>query len=703
MNMRKTIVSIIISLAALFSAVGAAMAAPAVDVDKWIAARFARGVVPPFSFDYGGVHSDDLLPRWRWSATNLDAHDPAVTKRLFTWTDPATGLKVECEVKGFREYGAVEWVLRFQGGSAQNSRQISRVRVSDITLEHGGGKGAQGGDPVLHYADGSHVSKADFHQRRAVLSPGQSVHMEPVGGRSSSHAFPFFNVEFPSGRAGVMVAIGWTGTWFADIARSRPEVVDILSGMVNLDTWLQPGERIRTPSVCLLFWKGADRFAGHNAFRRFVLAHHTWKQNGRPTVYPISSSFNYGDPAPCNEYTCMTEDYAVAMIRRYEQYRLVPEVFWLDAGWYAKAAEVHNNRNWANSVGNWDIDSLRFPRGLKPIADEVHRVGAKFMVWFEPERVMKNSDWANRFPEWMLDSKGSVKQEEWQLDGSHDAVLFNLGNPEALNWLCRYMGDFMEKNGIDYYRQDFNTEPAGFWAANDTEGRHGICEIRYIEGLYAFWEYLLERFPEALVDNCASGGRRMDLEAISRSAAMWRTDYSYGEPTGYQCHTYGLELYLPLHGTGVEKTDSYTFRSSLGTSVIYNWKITDPANNILDMRARMAEFNEVRPYFLEDYYPLSGSGDVDITVPGIWMAYQLHRPSDDSGYVVAFRREGSPDPVYVVRLHSLKADQTYVLTDKDTGAETEKTGHELMTGLELRLDQPRKGMLLKFKRATEKR
>ena len=119
----------------------------------------------------------------------------------------------------------------------------------------------------------------------------------------------------------------------------------------------------------------------------------------------------------------------------------------------------------------------------------------------------------------MLDARGSSNQEDWTKDGEHDSFLFNLGNPEACRWMSRYIGDFIEQNGIDYYRQDFNIEPEGFWYANDKPGRQGICEIRYIEGLYAFWDYLLQRFPHLLIDNCASGGRRLDLETTSRSAA----------------------------------------------------------------------------------------------------------------------------------------------------------------------------------------
>ena len=101
------------------------------------------------------------------------------------------------------------------------------------------------------------------------------------------------------------------------------------------------------------------------------------------------------------------------MVKRYEQFKLVPEVFWLDAGWYNHSADVANHKNWANTVGNWTVDSIRFPEGLRPIADEVHRVGSKFMVWFEPERVMKGSAWALQHPQRMLDARGKAKQEDW--------------------------------------------------------------------------------------------------------------------------------------------------------------------------------------------------------------------------------------------------------------------------------------------------
>ena len=459
--------------------------------------------------------------------------------------------------------------------------------------------------------------------------------------------------------------------------------------MKTMRLYLHPDESIRTPSISLMFWNGDDRMAGHNRFRRFVLAHHTRKVGGQMQKYPLCSGFNYRDPAPCTEYSCLTADWAIAMVKRYKQFELVPEVFWLDAGWHTGAADYKNGKSWANTTGNWTVDTTRFPDGLKPVADAVHETGAKFMVWFEPERVIKGTQWAVEHPDWMLDLPSEP-------DGTY--LLFDLGNKEAREWLCRYIGDLIEQNGIDYYRQDFNMEPDKYWAAHDEAGRTGMKEIRHVEGLYAFWEYLLERFPGLLIDNCASGGRRLDLETTSRSAPLWRSDYyHYDDPDGYQGHTYGLNFFLPIHGTGILQTDEYSFRSSISSALIYNWKITEPGVSFLDMQERVKEYQEVRDYYYEDYYPLTGCED--LTRDNIWLAYQLNRPSDGTGIVVAFRRAANPDGSITVRLSGLDAAKRYDVRNRDTGESVVKTGAELASGFELTLAEPKSSLLLQYKPA----
>lgn len=650
-------------------------------ISQWIEDNFAKGKTPPFSFVYGGKNSDDFIRTWSYVSEKLESDNLKVIKYRFTYESIQAGLKVECDVDGYTDFDAVKWVLHFTNTDSKNSQTLKEVKAIDIDLQY-----EVAGEFKLHSAEGNHISKADFHPRMRIMNIGENYQISPEGGRSSEVAFPFFNIESPA-EQGVVFAIGWSGTWIADFVRKDEYTFSVKSGMKYFESYLKAGESIRTPSVSLLFWNGKNRMTGHNKFRRFVLAHQSRKIGGEFARYPLSSGFNYRDPAPCTEYSCLTADYAIAMIHRYTQFGLIPEVYWLDAGWYTGASDYENGKTWANTVGNWTVDKERFPEGLKPVADEVHKVGAKFMVWFEPERVIRGTQWAQEHPEWMLDIPGSNEDTY---------LLFDLGNEEARVWMSEYIARMIRENGIDYYRQDFNMQPDIYWKANDEPGRVGIKEIRHIEGLYAFWDYLLEEFPDLLIDNCASGGRRLDLETISRSAPLWRSDYyHYDDPDGYQCHTYGLNFFLPLHGTGILQTDKYSFRSSVSSTLIYNWKITSKHVSIIDMQNCLKEYAEIRPYYYEDYYPLSGTED--LTRDNIWLTYQMHRPADNSGIIVAFRRLKSTDNSIIIQLSGLEPEKTYSISNYDNNIVYTKTGKELMSGFKLEIEQPRGSLLLHYK------
>ncbi len=642
------------------------------DVSGWITFSFAKGKIPPLSFVYDGKASSSFIKKWKYSMQKETSDEPQVIKYCVSYLDPVSGLKLDCHITGFLDFNAVEWVLNFTNTSGRNSATIKQVKVVDFTA-----LSKNEGVFTLYHAKGSDAKRSDFQPLATVLTTKAPIHMQPNGGRSSDDSgFPFFTIESPD-HTGIVAAIGWSGNWFSDIEQTNSKAINLKAGMANMKLFLYPGEMIRTPSICMLFWQNEDRMVGQNLFRRFLLAHHSRKIDGNFVEYPISGGFNWGDPYPCNEYSCLTEDYACALINRYKQFGITPEVFWLDAGWYTGCGE------WSVNTGNWTVEETRFPNGLKPLSDAAHNVGSKFMVWFEPERVYANTEFAREHPEWMLREPGNNKN-----------FLFDLGNLDARKWFLEYFGDLIEENGIDYYRQDFNIRPAPFWAANDEFGRTGMTEIRYIEGLYTYWDYLLDRFPKLLIDNCASGGRRLDLETVSRSAPLWRTDYQYGEPNGYQCHTYGLNFYLPLSGTGVNKTDPYTFRSSLGSTVVLNWKITNRDFSIPEMQKCIADFKELRPYFYEDYYPLTGLGD--LTGDDIWLAYQLNKPSDNSGIVVAFRRKDNKSDELMVKLKGLDSDSTYSLYNDNDKSVITKTGKELNEGVILEINEAPGSLLLKY-------
>ena len=643
-----------------------------IEVRRWVKQHFARGKTPPFSFVYGGKSSESFIKDWQYSVEKIKSTDPNLEEEVYTYSDKQSGLVVKCRITIFIDFQAVEWVLKLTNNSERNSPLIEKAAVIDYSFIS-----KEKGSFILHHAKGSDAKMSDFQPIDETLQIGKNIYLTPTGGRSSDNtAFPFFNIETP-GHQGIMVALGWSGKWYSDVLQTNEKSVSLKSGMEKLKLVLFPKEEIRTPKICLLFWKGEDRMIGHNLFRQFVLNHHTSKIDGKHVELPFSTFLAREGPPPCNEHTCATESYCVALINRHKQFDIVPEVFWLDAGWYPCKG------SWPN-VGNWIPNKDNFPNGLKPVTDAAHKVQAKFLLWFEPERVTEGTLFADHNPDWVLKLPGNKTS------------LFNLGIPEARLWLTDYISDFLKKEGVDYYRQDFNMNPMPYWEANDKPDRIGINEIRHIEGLYAFWDSLLVRFPHLIIDNCASGGRRIDLETISRSSPLWRTDYHYGEPDGSQNHTYGLNFYLPLHGTGNFNITPYHFRSNMSSSMVINWDINSKLHSMKELQKYFLDFKRLRPYYYGDYYPLTDTESM--LRDNVWIAYQLNRQEQGDGLITAFRRKNCDDKSLTVRLRGVDPKVNYELIDEDSQVRILKTGEELMKGFTLNLNDKPGSLVIMYKK-----
>ena len=206
--------------------------------------------------------------------------------------------------------------------------------------------------------------------------------------------------------------------------------------------------------------------------------------------------------------------------------------------------------------------------------------------------------------------------------------------------------------------------------------RQGITEIRHVEGYLAYWDELLKRHPGMFIDTCASGGRRNDLETLRRAIPLWRTDYRC-EPTGTQCCTYGISLWIPLSGTGAADVDAYMFRSNMVpfTNCLFDVRMTTLDYDLL--RRLTAQWRKIADGYFGDFYPLTEYS----TTKDSWMAWQFDRPETGEGFVQAFRREKCIFEVGRLRLRGLAARRPvrglgsrYAAASADLGARTHDPG-----------------------------
>ena len=236
----------------------------------------------------------------------------------------------------------------------------------------------------------------------------------------------------------------------------------------------------------------------------------------------------------------------------------------------------------------------------------------------------------------------------------------------------------IEREGIDLYRQDFNIDPLSMWRGNDAPDRQGMTEALYVEGLYAFWDELLRRHPNLIIDNCASGGRRLDFEMARRSVPLWRSDLQCSSgynPTGSQAQTFALSSWLPFHTVGVrESADEYDFRSGISSGIVLNWPSPEKSGFPFDSAVKlMKEAYQLRPYFDGDFYPLTEHNISEHQ----WLAWQLDRPDLGEGVIMAFRRSQCPFTQAVFKLQGLDLRENYKITQLDTKGSRTKIGKEL--------------------------
>jgi alpha-galactosidase len=631
----------------------------------------------PFSFVYGGKPSSEFLGTWKRSLKEEISTD--VARRTLILTDPATGLEVRAEAKVYLDTPAVEWTLHFTNRGEKPAPILEQLRAVDLAVQPG-----LGCDATLHRLVGSPCRVDDWLPLEDPLVPGKPIAFAPEGGRSSSGASPFFELRWTGG--GVLTAVGWSGQWAAKAGRDPDGTLRLAAGLQNLHLRLAPGETIRGPRILQVYWTDDDPARGSNAFRRTMLAHVVPRIAGKPVVPPIvhlsTAFYEMNDSTQANVLAHLDSIKGLGF-----------EVFWLDAYW--------TRDGFPNGMGHYGFPLTRaeppdrFPKGLRPIGDAAAEAGMGFLVWFEPERVAAGTHLAKEHPEWVISPSG---------DGSGH---INLGVPAAREYLTKYLIECVRQYRLAWLRIDYNIDPLGFWQFLDKKDpdRVGMAEIRYIEGLYRMWDDVLAACPNLAIDNCASGGRRIDLETCSRSVPLWRTDATIDpllqnrfeqSALQNQVMTAGLSRYVPFSTSGQMGATPYLFRSGFNAGISFCEDCRAPGYPRDLLREAIAEGKRVRKYAFGDFYPLAEV----TTSPKDWCVLQYHRPREDDGMVVAFRRHQSPYAAYTAELRGLDPAADYELTrslDYRPQSPVRMKGSELQR-LRIDLDQRPGSVILEYRK-----
>ena len=599
-----------------------------------------RSSTLPYAFLYDGAASDAILRTFdsRMETERLDANRTRYTR---TWKQPQSNLEIRCVAVDYADFPAVEWTLYFKNVGSTDTLILSDIQALDTSFERGAA-----GDFILHAWRGDTCSPILYQPLTETIPPKASRNFAPSDGRGTNHAFPYYKVQMPGG--GILLAVGWPGQWASSFTTDDGRKMRIIAGQELTHLCLKPGEEIRTPLIAMLFWKGDDTVRAQNLWRRWMWAHNVPRTGDGKLPPPIlfgNTSLEF------NEMINANEDNQKYFIDRYVEEKIGINFWWMDAGWYPCEGQ------WPKT-GTWESDTTRFPNGLRAISDHALSKDIKTLVWFEPERV--GGGWLNaNHPEWRL------------------GPLLNLGHPQCWNWLVNHIDGQLKSQGIHLYRQDFNMSPLSFWRGNDAPDRQGITENFHVQGYLAYWDELKRRNPQLIIDSCASGGRRNDLETMRRAVALHPTDYNYGDLAAKQAFHHSLFQWIPYYGSNtvpVDTVDPYAIRSGHALGTVFGYDMRRKDLDYALLRKLANQWRTVIECCYGDFYPVLPYSLSDDN----WIAWQFHRPDRNEGLVQAFRRPKSTETTKTLFLAGLDPASQYNLNNFDKDKPLTISGRELL-------------------------
>lgn len=264
---------------------------------------------------------------------------------------------------------------------------------------------------------------------------------------------------------------------------------------------LNPGESYESVPVAVGCVRGRfdDAVAALTRYRRAACATSIRSNSRCAVIFNDYMNCLWGDPTEAKELPLIAAAAKAGC-----------EYFVIDAGWYAEI-----NEDWSQTIGAWQPSPTRWPRGLKFVLDQIRQAGMIPGLWLEPEVAGVKSLLAKKPDSWFLARHGKrvLKNSRFLLD---------FRNAEVRNYLDDVIERLVNEYGVGYIKMDYNVDSLQGTEAGAESFGQGLLEHNraHLEWL----DRILKRHPDLVIENCGSGGGRMDYAMLSRLQIQSMTD-----------------------------------------------------------------------------------------------------------------------------------------------------------------------------------
>ncbi|MGN0144383.1 MAG: alpha-galactosidase [Clostridium sp.] len=500
------------------------------------------------------------------------------------------------------------------------------------------------------------LSGAWLRERHLIKTPLRSG-IQSVGsirGASSHQHNPFImlaqkNADEFSGTV-YGISLIYSGNFLAQTEVDEWNVSRTIIGInpMNFEWQLEPSEQFNTPECILVVtnegFNGISHVFHNIAVNNIIPL--KWKHCKRPIVVN-SWEANHFD---------FNQDSLLKLADMTK--KIGADTLVVDDGWFGHRDSTRK------SLGDWIEDREKFPDGIEFFSNEIHKKGLKLGLWFEPEMVNPDSNLYRSHPDWTIghiDDRHSFGRGQLVLD---------MSNPEVIDYLKSSIDKIIERTQLDYMKWDMNRNITEAYSNYLNSNQQGELMHRYILGVYNLMAHICEKYPEIIIENCASGGGRFDFGMLYYSPQIWTSDDSDGaERLKIQ---YGTSMCYPIssisnHITSVpnqqvNRITPLDFRNNVSTFGIlgYELNLLTLSNEEIDaMKKQIVQYKKYQTLVLNGTF-----WRIKSPFEGNETAWQIISPDNEEILVGWYRILAEPNNrnQNYLKLTGLHKDFYYTIT-----------------------------------------
>ena len=410
-----------------------------------------------------------------------------------------TTIRMQSEVTNEgTEVQTLEYISSFYYLGIEKEGEMSSDDKMQLTFAHNGWQKEMNFHTYSFPALGLPQTQPTVYQRTS-----KTIELTNTGNWSTKEYLPMGYLSNEEADTAIYWQIEHNGSWHAEISDQNDHFYLALSGPTEVQShWFQnlkPGESFTTVPVAVGVSDAdfAKAMGQLTKYRRMIRRVNKDDEN-LPVIFNDYMNCLFGDPTTEKELPLIDAAAEAGC-----------EYYVIDAGWYAPGL-------WWDSVGEWQESRERFPGGIKEVTDYIRGKGMVPGVWLELEVMGINCEKAKNAPDdWFFIRHGKrvFDRSRYQLD---------FRNPAVIDHVNEVIDRVVNEYGVGYIKMDYNIEP-GIGTELDADSV-GAGLLAHERAYLAWLDSVFKKYPDLVIENCSSGGLRIDYALLSRYSIQSTSD-----------------------------------------------------------------------------------------------------------------------------------------------------------------------------------